>query len=191
MTSTGVNPPIASLLVQLEQLSRNRPDRVLRLRGELPGSAGVAQDPAAAGSSATHASKSATRSASDAESESKSEFDAETAAKSGSETGHTSTTDTASDMDMNMDTDMDMGMDMDRGTGRQTAAMEPFELLIFRGFCCSVTHPTDFDPDRPLLPEGSQIMAAELLAGPLNPAAEQLLAGPEPVEHFLNEDHWV
>ncbi|MFN9692567.1 MAG: hypothetical protein ACK550_02005 [Synechococcaceae cyanobacterium] len=164
MTSTGVNPPIASLLVQLEQLSRNRPDRVLRLRGELPGSAGVAQDPAAAGSSATHASKSATRSASDAESESKSEFDAETAAKSGPETGDTSTTDTASDMDMNMDTDMDM--DMDRGTGRQTAAMEPFELLIFRGLCCSVTHPTAFDPDRPLLPEGSQIMAAELLAGP-------------------------
>ena len=69
-------------------------------------------------------------------------------------------------------------------------AFEPFELLIFRGFCSSVTHPTAFDPDRPLLPEGSCIEAAELLAGPLNPANEQRLAGPEPVQHFLLEESW-
>lgn len=29
------------------------------------------------------------------------------------------------------------------------AAREPFELLIFRGFSSSVSHPTDFDPDQP------------------------------------------
>jgi hypothetical protein len=115
-----VTLPIASLLVRLEQLSRGRPDRVLRLRGELPGPI----EPVTATSPAV------------------------------------------------------------------AAALEPFELLIFRGFSCSVTHPTDFDPDRPLLPEGSRITAAELLAGPLNPAQEQLLAGPEPVEHFLLEESW-
>ena len=112
--------PTAALLVQLEQLSRNRPDRVLRLRGLVPHMTqpAMAADPTAA------------------------------------------------------------------------AAMEPFELLIFRGFSSSVTHPTDFDPDRPLLPEGSRIETAELLAGPLNPASEQLLAGPEPVQHFLQEESW-
>ena len=112
---------IASLLVQLEQLSRNRPDRVLRLRGALPA-------PIESAAPAPPA---------------------------------------------------------------ETAAMEPFELLIFRGFSCSVTHPTDFDPDQPLLPEGSRIEAAELLAGPLNPAEEKLLAGPAPVEQFLLEPSWL
>jgi hypothetical protein len=121
LASPAVTLPIASLLVHLEQLSRNRPDRVLRLRGALP----APIESAAAASPA------------------------------------------------------------------ETAAMEPFELLIFRGFSCSVTHPTDFDPDRPLLPEGSRIEAAELLAGPLNPAEETLLAGPAPVEQFLLEQSWL
>ena len=110
----------AALLLRLEDLSRQRPDRVLRLRGTLPQLIGAEADLA-------------------------------------------------------------------DGSGE---GFEPFELLIFRGFCSSVTHPTAFDPDRPLLPEGSRIEAAELLAGPLNPANEQRLAGPEPVQHFLLEESW-
>ena len=30
---------------------------------------------------------------------------------------------------------------------------EPFELLIFRGFSSSTTHPTSFDPDASVLPD--------------------------------------
>jgi hypothetical protein len=110
----------AALLARLEQLSRQRPDRVLRLRGVLPApiEPAVAASPVAA------------------------------------------------------------------------AGMEPFELLIFRGFSSSTTHPTGFDPDQPLLPEGSQIEVAELLAGPLNPANASLLAGPESAEHFLQDAAW-
>jgi hypothetical protein len=67
---------------------------------------------------------------------------------------------------------------------------EPYELLIFRGFSSSTTHPTGFDPDRPVLPDGVRIETAELLAGPLNPAAEQLLAGPEPPGRFLDPTAW-
>lgn len=124
----GVLPPVvatvslspAALLARLEQLSRQRPDRVLRLRGVLPApiEPAVAASPVAA------------------------------------------------------------------------AGMEPFELLIFRGFSSSTTHPTGFDPDQPLLPEGSQIEVAELLAGPLNPANASLLAGPESAEHFLQDAAW-
>ena len=99
---------VAALLSQLEELSRSRPDRVLRLSGELPGESGL----------------------------------------------------------------------------------EPFELLIFRGFSSSVSHPTAFDPDQPALPADAQIAAAELLEGPLNPMAEQRLAGPMAPELLLDPAAW-
>jgi hypothetical protein len=73
---------------------------------------------------------------------------------------------------------------------QQAHQAEPFELLIFRGFSSSITHPTAFDPDRPVLPEGTQIAAAELLRGPLNPAEEELLAGPVSPRVFLDPDRW-
>jgi len=67
---------------------------------------------------------------------------------------------------------------------------EPFELLIFRGFSSSVTHPTAFDPDQPALPESARLSAAELLAGPLNPSDERRLAGQLPAETFLDPGAW-
>lgn len=67
---------------------------------------------------------------------------------------------------------------------------EPFELLIFRGFSSSVSHPTAFDPDQPALPESARLMSAELLQGPLNPAAEQRVAGPMDPELLLEPDRW-
>ena len=47
-----------------------------------------------------------------------------------------------------------------RGALPVDEAWEPFELLIFRGFSSSVSHPTDFDPDQPLLPEAARIEQA-------------------------------
>lgn len=111
---------IASLLLELEELSRSRPDRVLRLRGTLTRQ--EASDP---------------------------------------------------------------GEDSSAGV-----TSEPFELLIFRGFSSLTTHPTDFDPDRPALPEGSRIDTAELLQGPLNPSEPILLAGPMAVETLLRPEAW-
>lgn len=67
---------------------------------------------------------------------------------------------------------------------------EPFELLIYRGFSSSVTHPTAFDPDQPALPDGAVVSGAELLEGPLNPRAERRLAGPVGVERFLEPLAW-
>ena len=54
----------------------------------------------------------------------------------------------------------------------------PFELLIFRGFSSSTTHPTAFDPDASVLPEGTRLDWAELLQGPLDPHGETRLLGP-------------
>jgi hypothetical protein len=67
---------------------------------------------------------------------------------------------------------------------------EPFELVIFRGFSSSTTHPTDFDPDQPALPPEAVIQSAELLAGPLDPSSERLLAGPLAAEAFLQSEAW-
>lgn len=109
--SDTATPPIAALLLQLEERSRARPDRVLRLHGSLP----AAVEP---------------------------------------------------------------------------GAMEPFELLIFRGFSSLTTHPTAFDPDRPALPEGSRIDSAELLQAPLIPDSDIRVAGPEAVQAFLGSEPW-
>jgi hypothetical protein len=81
-----------------------------------------------------------------------------------------------------------------RGTllaGRPGGEPDPFELLIFRGFSSSVSHPTAFDPDQPALPEGAVIESAELLEGPLNPAEPRPLGGPRPVEAFLEPAGWM
>ncbi|MBM5817010.1 MAG: hypothetical protein FJ083_10675 [Cyanobacteria bacterium K_Offshore_surface_m2_239] len=143
-TNAPPSPPtVAALLTALEELSRGRPDRVLRLRGRLRVDAeGQPVDvPATGVEPATGLLEPAT----------------------GLEPAEPAAT---------------------------TPTEDPFELLIFRGFSSSVTHPTAFDPDRPALPEGAVIETAELLAGPLNPLQEQRLAGPRPVETFLLPEAW-
>ena len=67
---------------------------------------------------------------------------------------------------------------------------ELFELLIFRGFSSSTTHPTAFDPDASVLPEGTSLDQAELLQGPLLPSQEVVLAGPMPPHDLLAQASW-
>ena len=67
---------------------------------------------------------------------------------------------------------------------------ELFELLIFRGFSSSTTHPTAFDPDASVLPEGTSLDQAELLQGPLLPSHEVVLAGPMPPNDLLAQANW-
>ena len=67
---------------------------------------------------------------------------------------------------------------------------EPFELLIFRGFSSSTTHPTAFDPDASVIPEGARLDWAELLQGPLDPAGETRLVGPLNPEDLLAQASW-
>ena len=67
---------------------------------------------------------------------------------------------------------------------------EVFELLIFRGFSSSTTHPTAFDPDASVLPEGTSLEQAELLQGPLLPSQEVVLAGPMPPNDLLAQASW-
>lgn len=67
---------------------------------------------------------------------------------------------------------------------------DAFELLIFRGFSSSTTHPTAFDPDASVLPTGTRLDQAELLQGPLNPADLTVLAGPMSPADLLAQASW-
>ena len=73
---------------------------------------------------------------------------------------------------------------------RGSVGTELFELLIFRGFSSSTTHPTAFDPDASVLPEGAVLKQAELLRGPLNPVEESVLAGPMDPDDLLSQTNW-
>jgi hypothetical protein len=79
-----------------------------------------------------------------------------------------------------------------RGTVQSAeGAQEALEVLIFRGFSSCTTHPTDFDPDRTVLPDGATIETAELLRGPLNPQQEERLIRPVPPEQLIEADRWI
>ena len=67
---------------------------------------------------------------------------------------------------------------------------QPFELLIFRGFSSSTTHPTAFDPDASVLPPSTRLEQAELLQGPLNPSEALVLAGPFAPAALLAQASW-
>ena len=70
-------------------------------------------------------------------------------------------------------------------------AEEALEVLIFRGFSSCTTHPTDFDPDRTVLPDGATLETAELLRGPLNLQREERLIGPLPPQQLIDADRWI
>lgn len=48
---------------------------------------------------------------------------------------------------------------------------ETMEILIFKGFSSSLTDPTAFDPDVPVLPHSATIEHIDILQSPYNPAA--------------------
>jgi len=49
------------------------------------------------------------------------------------------------------------------------------QVLVFRGFSSSLTNPTAYDPDIPVLPESAKIVSIDRLRGPYNPAAPEYL----------------
>ena len=78
-----------------------------------------------------------------------------------------------------------------QGTVQNARAQnEPFELLIFRGFSSSTTHPTAYDPDASVLPEGTLIERAELLKGPIHPTESVVLIGPIAPAELLAQTSW-
>jgi hypothetical protein len=48
-------------------------------------------------------------------------------------------------------------------------AGEPDQIVVFKGFSSSLMHPTDADPDVPVLPTDVEIIAIDRLEGPYHP----------------------
>ena len=46
---------------------------------------------------------------------------------------------------------------------------EAEQIVIFKGFSSSITRPTAFDPEVPVLPENAEIQAIDILQGPYSP----------------------
>lgn len=50
-----------------------------------------------------------------------------------------------------------------------TVEGEPDQVMIFKGFSSSLMRATDYNPDVPVLPEGTEIVAVDRLKGPYQP----------------------
>jgi hypothetical protein len=48
-------------------------------------------------------------------------------------------------------------------------------IAIFKGFSSSLMRPTAFDPDVPVLPDGSSILSIDRVATPYNPQAPRYI----------------
>lgn len=62
---------------------------------------------------------------------------------------------------------------------------EAIELLVFRGFSSSLTQPTNFDPDIPVLPASASIQSVQRFRSPYSP--DQPLAPAQTWEAFAAE----
>ncbi|MFN6562237.1 MAG: hypothetical protein RMY28_020930 [Nostoc sp. ChiSLP01] len=54
-------------------------------------------------------------------------------------------------------------------------ADEQDTIAIFKGFSSSLMHPTAFDPDVPVLPDGAFILKIDRVASPYNPEAPRYI----------------
>jgi len=49
------------------------------------------------------------------------------------------------------------------------------QIAIFKGFSSSLMHPTAFDPDVAVLPDGAKILSIDRVATPYNPEAPRYI----------------
>ena len=52
----------------------------------------------------------------------------------------------------------------------ETSSGEPDTVVIFNGFSSSLMHPTNYDPDIPVIEDNAKIVSIDRLASPYDPA---------------------
>ncbi len=57
-----------------------------------------------------------------------------------------------------------------------TVAGEPDQVMVFKGFSSSLMRATDYNPDVPVLPVGTEILAIDRLKGPYQPNNPEYIA---------------
>tara|TARA_Y100001968_G_scaffold331891_1_gene388126 strand:- start:2355 stop:2660 length:306 start_codon:yes stop_codon:yes gene_type:complete len=67
---------------------------------------------------------------------------------------------------------------------------EALEILIFRGFSSSTTHPTEIDLNNSTLPKNAHLEKAELLLGPIDPKTRKVIKSDSNLNSFINPKNW-
>ncbi len=67
---------------------------------------------------------------------------------------------------------------------------EYLEIIIYRGFSSSTTHPIEYDLEKDLI-KGEYILSkSELLKAPISDRVNQIIKEVKKIELFLNIDFW-
>ena len=67
---------------------------------------------------------------------------------------------------------------------------EDLEIVIYRGFSSSLTHPTEFNEQETTIPRNSKLLSAILIKAPMNLSSREIVKGPNKPEIFLNLNQW-
>ena len=67
---------------------------------------------------------------------------------------------------------------------------EYLELIIYRGFSSSTTHPIEIDPEKNVIDEKMFFTHSELYVAPLSEYSKGLLEENKEVKYFLNQNSW-
>jgi len=68
---------------------------------------------------------------------------------------------------------------------------EKLEIIIFKGFSSSTTHPIEIDLEKKVIEFDHIFTKFELYGAPLNPKFDNFIRENEDSLFFLNEENWV
>ena len=64
------------------------------------------------------------------------------------------------------------------------------EIIIFKGFSSSTTHPIDPDHEKDIIDKNYSLTKCQLLKAPINEKNNKVLKEVDKIELFLNIDYW-
>tara|TARA_Y100001968_G_C19431746_1_gene757438 strand:- start:1711 stop:2046 length:336 start_codon:yes stop_codon:yes gene_type:complete len=67
---------------------------------------------------------------------------------------------------------------------------EFLEILIFRGFSSSTTHPTELNINNSAIPKNAYLEKAVLFLGPMDPKKNTIIRGPCEPNLFTKKKYW-
>ena len=68
---------------------------------------------------------------------------------------------------------------------------EQLEILIFKGFSSSTTHPIEIDSEKTVIALNSIIKNFKLYKAPLTETEENFLKENQNIDFFLNQNNWI
>ncbi len=77
-----------------------------------------------------------------------------------------------------------------KGFIRKGEIKEDIEIIIFKGFTSSTTHPTEWDMDKETIPNNTIFEKGEILKAPLNPYMEEIVLSSNNPNELTNIKNW-